>query len=79
MIVGGYGLYRAIDRRSHLGWMLAAGALLLGILATLSGGLRALPWDWLGMWSDKQDSNSGYRQPLQHNSAIVPQKYLDSL
>ena len=28
---------------------------------------------------DKQDSNSGYRQPLQHNSAIVPQKYLDSL
>jgi len=66
MYFGGYGLYRALDCRNWWGWLLTGLALLLAIVATLSGGFRALPWDWTERWHDEQQTE--YPQLFMHDN-----------
>lgn len=78
--IGGYGLSYATDERRWWGWLLVALALLMVLTGVLSGGLRALPWDWHKRLREPEKCYyCDNRQSFQHNSAIVPQKHLDTI
>ena len=88
MWVGGNGLYYAVDERKRWGWILFVFAIASAIVATLSGGFRAFPWDWSERWHENQNSiqreqynyRSGEFNPHSHlYTVIVPRKHLDSI
>lgn len=60
------------------GWALLLLGTLIGLCGAMSGAIGCLPWNWGKCLSDGQE-HSEYRQTFQHNPAIVPHKYLDSL
>jgi hypothetical protein len=52
----GFGLYYAVSCRKKWGWLLVGVAIAADLAAILSGGFRALPWDWSKSWSEDQPS-----------------------
>jgi hypothetical protein len=74
--LGGCGVYRFVyEGRRWSGSVIIALAFTLAMGATLSGGFNCLPWHW-GRCGKYQ--GGAYRQYLQHDSQIVPQKAIDT-
>lgn len=73
--IGGAGLYWVVGERRHWrGGSMIAFALLLDLIATLSGGFDCLPWHWRRCLQGCSDSDN--RQSFQHDWEIVQQKLL---
>jgi hypothetical protein len=69
------GAGRIWDGQRVSGWTLLGAGLLLDVLATGSGLVGCLPWDWRGCLNDGQE----YGQHEQfHNAKLVTQKHLTS-
>ncbi len=65
------------DRNKWIGYAILVLAIAIGVAAALTGARGRLPWDW-GK-DGYQQQQTEYRQTFQHDSAIVPQKYLDTI
>jgi hypothetical protein len=73
MWIGGSGWVRFVDERKRLsGGVMLAFALILILVATLSGGFDCLPWHW-GRCGQQQTE---YHQTFQHDAGNVSQKPL---
>jgi hypothetical protein len=70
-----WGLCRIDDGHRRTGHMILALAIAVGLAAAITGASGCLPWQW---WHCAYQ-HSEYRPHFQHDSTIVPHKYLDRI